>query len=160
MLNLQDYENFFDQFVKADKTPFTIKSKVVFKEGGELKSYYEEETINLSESSNIIVDLIINCESTDFNLYPKTFFQKIFKKRTQKSLKTLINTYKEDNFVLCSSNTKKKLKEIDIEAESDNQIIIDNILIIGKRTRLVWMEESNKTFTNIDYTKFKILHLR
>lgn len=148
-----DLYQYFNDIIKADSNPFLLSSSQVFKQNGEVKTKFIREKIELTETKSII-DLIHNNKNIEeIDYYPKTFFKKIFNIKSKVDLGFESD---DDYFVLMSKKTQK----IFPTNCPVYHINVDDKIIIGKRSRLVYQISEDKLFINIDENNYKTIILK
>jgi hypothetical protein len=154
MINFEELNIFFNDIIKADSNPYFITTKEVIKEDGEIKTKYIKEEIILEEVDDIF-DLILNNDSIEYiDYYPKTFFKKLFNIKEKVNLSLNLD---DSKFVLISDKTNKI---VNINCNNIITIEDNDKIIIGDRSRLVYYEDNDKLFINIDKSKLKTIIIR
>ena len=160
-LNTQDdLSRFFDEIFITETNPHIITYSNVFKLDGEVKHTSNTENVKLSKLDlidgeylkSIINQIILKSENKVIEFYPKGIF-KFIKSNKIKNVYPFIKNLSANNFLITSKNLKESIK-------SDcpiYDIINDNIIIIGERSRIIIRESKDEV--NFDYKKFLILHL-
>jgi len=142
MINFEELTTFFNDFIKADSNPYIVISKKVYKENGEVKTDYKKEEIILQEVKTPL-DILLNNQNIEYiDYYPKTFFKKLFNIKGKNNLHFEGD---DSNFILMSENTQKIFKT----NCNIHTIEKDDVIIIGKRDRLIYLQIDNKLFVNL-----------
>lgn len=157
MTDIDNLEKYFEPIIEADKEPFTIVSKITFKENGKLRYETTEEFIDFREiNSSIVDDIVEKSQKIVAKVYSKNFFERIFLKSKNNLNKTFSET-SEFDFVYTSQKTCDNLLNLRIYILPiiDNSIP-DNIIIKGNRQRLICFK-NNKVNFNIE--SFRVIQL-
>ncbi len=153
----QDYQSFFEQFIEAKTNPFVIKTKSVWKESDQIKSSYQEESIELTKCDNLMLDILERGNQIELEFWTNNFWQRLFKRKKNNVLIKILKE-NQNKLVHCSKETQKLLSQRGIAVDCDDNLC-DNIIVITERSRLVWMTRGSLLWTNYDASKFTIIKL-
>ena len=158
MINIDNFQKYFEPIIEVDSNPFQLVSQTTYKENGKLQSQTYEESIELKTiDSDLLKDIIENSESDTVRLYPHNFFQRLFNNKKKNLLKTLkhINS---DEFIFMSQSTFDKLLHLGIYVIPIIDNIDEDIILIASRERLI-IRQSDKLEVNYNTDCFRTLRL-
>lgn len=148
MIDWNELNNFFDNVIVSDSNPFHLNYTETYKVGSNITSKEVNEIIELYEVKSPLELIINNKNIEQVNYYPKNIFQKLFKKRPEIKFDG-----DETNFILLSDNLKDIFKTNCLTYNLNE----DNKVVIGKKGRLIIMEESGKIFANINDENYRTI---
>lgn len=152
MIDIENYSDFFDDYLTADNKSFTIVNTEKYKESGELKSKETSQRVELIEV-NSPIDLILDNQNFEvIDYYPKTIFKKLFGKKPKLELEQVDN-----NSFIFASETTSKLLSSNVKTHKLNE---DNKIIIGKRTMLVTYQDGGKLYAWSEPSSYRTILLR
>ena len=158
MINIDNFQRYFEPIIEVDSNPFQLVSQTTYKENGKLQSQTYEESIELKTiDSDLLKYIIENSESDIIRLYPHNFFQRLFNNKKKNLLKTL-KDINSDEFIFMSQSTFDKLLHLGIYVTPIIDDIGEDIILIASRERLV-IRQSDKLEVNYNTDCFRILRL-
>lgn len=152
MIDIENYSDFFDDYLTADSKSFSIINIEKYKEGGQIKSKETSQKVELVEV-NSPIDLILNNQNFEvIDYYPKTIFKKLFGKKT----KLEFDQIDRNSFIFASEKTSKLFS-----LNATTHILQeDDKIIIGKRTMLVTYQDGDKLYAWSEPSSYKTILLR
>lgn len=151
MFDYEDLEKYFDEIIKSDSVNFHLEFKKTYKENGLVKQRTFSEELELRPISNI-QDLFETDDVEVIDFFPKNIFQKLFSFRK----KPLYHTGESNQFLLMSEKTQKVFKTNCVVYE----LLEDNKVIIGTRSRLIYHIDGDKFWAYTDSNKFKTILIK
>ena len=158
MINIDNFQKYFEPIIEVDSNPFQLVSQTTYKENGKLQSKNYEESIELKPiDSDLLEDIIENSKSDIVRLYPKNFFQRLFN-NNKKNLLRILENINPDEFIFMNQSTFDKLLHLGIYVNPIIDNINEDIILIASRERLV-IRQYDKLEVNYNTDCFRTLRL-
>lgn len=158
MINIDNFQKYFEPIIEVNSNPFQLVSQITYKENGQLKSETFKESIELiAIDSDLLKDILKKSESEVVRLYTHNLFQKLFINK-KKNLLRILKKIDNDKFIFMNQYTFDKLLNMGIYLNPIIDDIGEDIILISSITRLI-IRQSDKLEVNYNKDCFRTLRL-